>query len=279
MSKPWMKFYPADWRSDPLLRSVSIAARGLWMEMLCIMHEAEPYGHLMIGNSAVAEETLARLAGIGLKECRRLLSTLREVGVCSETADGVLYSRRMVSDHAKSLLDKDNGSKGGNPALKRGVNPPDKAQKPEARNQKSEVEDTSTPSSNPSTEQPTEEASGKGVLLDFAKGREKARARMAEAADADLLGDVPSKYAFEYGVIRLSKQHYDRWRKAFPRINLDAFLISKADWAENEPDWFFILPKVLARLDREAAAEEVRYKAEAEAKAAQPKSQACGYVC
>ena len=31
---PWMKFYPSDWRSDAALRTVSSAARGLWMDML-----------------------------------------------------------------------------------------------------------------------------------------------------------------------------------------------------------------------------------------------------
>ena len=41
--RPWMKFYPRDWRGDQALRAVSIAARGLWLECLCIMHEARPY--------------------------------------------------------------------------------------------------------------------------------------------------------------------------------------------------------------------------------------------
>ena len=48
MDNPWMKFYTADWRSDPALRMCSMAARGLWVEMICLMHEATPYGQLLI---------------------------------------------------------------------------------------------------------------------------------------------------------------------------------------------------------------------------------------
>jgi hypothetical protein len=63
MSNPWLKFYPRDWRGDQALRAVSISARGLWMEMLCIMHEAQPYGHLILGGRAVSDDILARVAG------------------------------------------------------------------------------------------------------------------------------------------------------------------------------------------------------------------------
>jgi hypothetical protein len=46
--RPWMKFYPADWRADPMLRVCSIGARGLWIELLALMHESERYGHLLV---------------------------------------------------------------------------------------------------------------------------------------------------------------------------------------------------------------------------------------
>lgn len=136
MNRPWMKFYPSDWRSDPALRMCSLAARGLWMEMLAIMHEAEPYGHLVVKGVPVSPAALAKMVGVGLKECRNLLATLRQVGVFSETEQGVIYSRRMTRDYDKALKDKQNGKKGGNPDLLRGVNPPDKPHKPEARGQK-----------------------------------------------------------------------------------------------------------------------------------------------
>ncbi|MCJ2021189.1 phage replisome organizer N-terminal domain-containing protein [Methylobacterium sp. E-065] len=128
-----MKFYPADWRVDAKLGTCPMAARGLWMAMICLMHEAEPYGHLVVNGVPMTDVKLAQLAGISLKECRKSLATLREVGVFSVSDAGVIYSRRMVRDEAKLLKDKENGKKGGNPDLILGVNPPVKAQMPETR--------------------------------------------------------------------------------------------------------------------------------------------------
>jgi hypothetical protein len=102
VSNPWLKFYPRDWRGDQALRAVSIAARGLWMEVLCIMHEASPYGHLILGGHAVSNDVLARVSGIGAEECGALLSELESAGVFSRTRKGVIYSRRMVKDRSRS---------------------------------------------------------------------------------------------------------------------------------------------------------------------------------
>ena len=50
----------------------------------------------------------------------------------------------MVRDKAKAEKDRANGKGGGNPKLKGGVNPKDKAQIPEARDQSQEREDTAS---------------------------------------------------------------------------------------------------------------------------------------
>lgn len=141
--QPWMKFFPADWQSDVLLRSCSIAARGLWIELLCIMQKADPVGHLLVNGKAPAPSLLAVLCGTSEKEIRRLLDELRAAGVFDEV-EGVIVSRRMVRDVEKAERDKANGKRGGNPAVMVGVNPPvkpsvergDKAHIPEARSQK-----------------------------------------------------------------------------------------------------------------------------------------------
>ena len=157
MSQPWMKFYPSDWRSDPALRMCSLAARGLWMEMLCVMHEADPCGSLVINGRALTPRQISALAGCSLPETEAALSELEEAGVFGRESDGTIYSRRMRRDVEKAQRDRDNGKNGGNPLLKpdtpKGVNPPnirdakveDKAQKPEARGQK--LEDNSLRSS------------------------------------------------------------------------------------------------------------------------------------
>lgn len=44
MKRPSFQFYPADWRKDANLRRCSPAARGVWMDLLCILHDSEQYG-------------------------------------------------------------------------------------------------------------------------------------------------------------------------------------------------------------------------------------------
>lgn len=100
--RPWMKFYPRDWRGDQALRAVSIAARGLWLECLCIMHEARPYGHLLLNGEAIGDDALARMTGASAEEVRALMAELRKAGVLSVTRGGVVFSRRMIKDDAAS---------------------------------------------------------------------------------------------------------------------------------------------------------------------------------
>lgn len=106
MADPWMKFYPRDWRGDQALRAVSIAARGLWMECLCIMHEATPRGHLLLNGAPVGDDALARMAGVSVDEARFLMDELQQAGVLSVTRKGVVFSRRMTKDHARAQKGK-----------------------------------------------------------------------------------------------------------------------------------------------------------------------------
>lgn len=102
MSNPWFKFHPRDWRGDQALRAVSIAARGLWIECLCIMHEAKPYGHLVLNGDPVGDDTLARMTGISVQQVSDCMSELKQAGVLSITREGVVFSRRMTKDHARA---------------------------------------------------------------------------------------------------------------------------------------------------------------------------------
>jgi hypothetical protein len=64
---PWLKFWVEAWRSDLGLRLCSAAARGVWIEMLCVMHHCEPYGVLADQNGKpMPPLDLAVLIGISL---------------------------------------------------------------------------------------------------------------------------------------------------------------------------------------------------------------------
>ena len=114
---PWFKFYPSDWRADQMLRLCSAAARGLWLECMCLMHEAKPYGHLLVNGRAVTEAQLANLTGIHPDQLGGLLAELDAAGVFSRDEAGVIYSRRMTRDAARAEAGSAYGKRGGNPAL------------------------------------------------------------------------------------------------------------------------------------------------------------------
>lgn len=100
MKRPAFQFYPADWRKDVELRSCSIAARGLWIDVMCIAHECAPYGHLTINGNPMTAAKLAGQVGLTAAQCKALLDELIENGVARVTEKGVIYSKRMVEDEA-----------------------------------------------------------------------------------------------------------------------------------------------------------------------------------
>lgn len=116
--KPWLKFFPNDWLSDPTLRICTPAARGLWIDCVALMHQADPYGYLLINGTPPSERQLAVLTAMTIDEVQTLLAELETAGVYSRTEDGIIYSRRMVRDHRISEKNRTNGALGGNPKLK-----------------------------------------------------------------------------------------------------------------------------------------------------------------
>ena len=96
--RPAFQFYPSDWRTDAGLRLCSIGARGLWIEMMTLMHDGEPYGHLTMQGRVIDNDMLARLVGENSGTIKKLTKELELNGVFSRTAEGVIYSRRMIRD-------------------------------------------------------------------------------------------------------------------------------------------------------------------------------------
>lgn len=110
--RPSFQFYPADWRKDPALAACSLAARGLWMEMLCIAHESERYGYLSINGKPMTPAQLARIVGETPALVNKLLREIEDAGVLSRTADGIIFSRRMIRDEELRNIRTANGIKG-----------------------------------------------------------------------------------------------------------------------------------------------------------------------
>lgn len=67
MKRPSFQFYPADWRNNAKLRRCSEAARGAWMDILCILHDSDEYGVLRWPLADVA-----RSAGVSTRLAQEL---------------------------------------------------------------------------------------------------------------------------------------------------------------------------------------------------------------
>ena len=95
---PAILFYTGDWLKDPSVRACGLAARGLWFDTLCLMHESPERGRLVHrGGKAVTHTQLARMVGAPLGEVEELLSELEATGVFYRDGDAIV-SRRMVAD-------------------------------------------------------------------------------------------------------------------------------------------------------------------------------------
>ncbi len=115
---PAFQFYPGDWRKDVGVQSLDYFDRGVWHEMLCLMHESERRGVLVLNGRAMNDEALARLLGLDKQTLDKSLSALLTSGVASrETETGALICRRMVRDEKLCEVRREAGKKGGNPLL------------------------------------------------------------------------------------------------------------------------------------------------------------------
>jgi hypothetical protein len=123
MTQPWMKFFGSDWCGDQGLRSCSLAARGLWLEMLLVMDRSEPRGSLLLNGKQIDARRLASIVGADKRDVETFFRELDEAGVFSRDTDGTVFSRKMRRDEARAERDKRSGEMGGHPEIRRGTVP------------------------------------------------------------------------------------------------------------------------------------------------------------
>lgn len=125
---PYLALYVKDWLGDPALRSCSLASRGLWVDMLCYMHDSPERGKLKLKKEVSVRteieqkkncvdlllkhsESLSRMVGGEKGEIHTCLIELFEAEVYSLDEDGSLISRRMIRDHKARKAKSDAGLK------------------------------------------------------------------------------------------------------------------------------------------------------------------------
>ena len=115
---PAFQFYPGDWRKDPGIQSLTYHDRGIWFEILCLMHECNRRGELLVNAKPMQVDALARLLGVDVPTLTATIDTLLETGVASrDTSSGSLISRRMVRDEKLRQIRTTCGTTGGRPVL------------------------------------------------------------------------------------------------------------------------------------------------------------------
>jgi predicted GIY-YIG superfamily endonuclease len=95
---PGFMFYPGDWLKDPALRRCSKAAKGVWIDAICLLFECEERGIFATDGEAWTLEDIARDIGGDTSENVACLRELLSKKVAKFTRDGAVFSARMVRD-------------------------------------------------------------------------------------------------------------------------------------------------------------------------------------
>lgn len=111
--RPAMLFYVNDWLGAPDLRLVSLAARGVWIDLLCVMHTSKRRGYLEQNGKQLTSKEIAKLVGEPEDKVQTIVDELYSSGVFSKTESGTIYCRRMRRESELSRTRAEAGRKGG----------------------------------------------------------------------------------------------------------------------------------------------------------------------
>jgi hypothetical protein len=104
----WIKWFFSDWLADAGVRSVSLEARGLWIDMLALMDQAPRRGYLQHANGRpLTADQLAVSVGSSVVIVSQLLRELENAGVYSSDATQTIYCRRMTRDAERRARERE----------------------------------------------------------------------------------------------------------------------------------------------------------------------------
>lgn len=196
----------ADWKNDRALQLCSLAARGLWFELMLICHDTG--GYVRINGQAPDLNELAAAVNCTAQEIGPLLAELAKRGVFSlASEDKAIVSRRIWRDAKKREADKLNGKLGGRPKQKFGG----------VKNNRGFADPQNPYSQNDSYSQNQKETEG--------------GATSAPTSPAVLT--FPTRGSVKtWG---LTQQHLDSWSEAYPGLDLLAEARKAKAWLEASP--------------------------------------------
>ncbi len=152
---PYLYWYPSDWLNDPEVRRLPPDVKGFYIDLICQLHFAFPYGYCSLLNHKKTsklqnqvnqtsnqevnlrvelllslsvndqlklaeniEKELHLYIPYNLEQIQGYIRVLEDRTILSRGPSGIIYSRRMVKDFKKRVTAYLNGSKGGNPGIK-----------------------------------------------------------------------------------------------------------------------------------------------------------------
>lgn len=98
--RPSFQFYPGDWIRDGV-SGCSLAAQGLWLRMMIVMHDSERYGYLSTNGSPMPPAAIAQRCGCTVEEYKILLAELISAGVPRRNRVEIIFSKRMAEDEKR----------------------------------------------------------------------------------------------------------------------------------------------------------------------------------
>lgn len=130
-SRPSFQFYPGDWTRNANLRRCSPAARGVWLDVMCLMHDQDEYGILRWPLKEIAQASGASLAhlrelvdkrvmkGVDKGDCEGFVYVPRSgrkdgepVTLIVPQGGPIWYSTRMVRDEYVRTIRAESGANG-----------------------------------------------------------------------------------------------------------------------------------------------------------------------
>ncbi len=89
MKRPAFQFYPGDWQRNANLRRCSPAARGVWVDVMCMLHDSDEYGVLRW-----PLKDIAQAAGASMAHVRELVEKAVLKGSDKRVDDAYVYTPR-----------------------------------------------------------------------------------------------------------------------------------------------------------------------------------------
>jgi len=102
--KPYFMFFPDIWLGDLELGCCTLQTQGAWVKLLCYMHKATPYGHLIVNGKKLDEKGIKKLLKVDDETFNKIWAELWGNGVIKKDKVTDTYcSKRMIRDYEKFL--------------------------------------------------------------------------------------------------------------------------------------------------------------------------------